>query len=62
MKPAPLVPIAFIANIHGFLLFVPYLLLFVTAAYVTRRRRIGEIVPVRAGFSPSCETSSPLRV
>ena len=51
MKTALFVPLAFVAGVHGFALFAPYLALFLAAAHVLRgrrHRRIHRAVPVNA--------------
>ena len=39
MKTALLLPLAFVAGADGFALFAPYLMLFLAAAHLLRRRR-----------------------
>jgi hypothetical protein len=46
MKAVRLFPIAFIADVHGFLFLAPYLLLVMLASYLVRRR--GAARPVLA--------------
>lgn len=38
MKAVRFFPLAFIANVHGFVIFVPYLALFLTVALLVRGR------------------------
>jgi hypothetical protein len=39
MRTALFVPLAFVAGVHGFALFAPYLALFLAAVHVLRLRR-----------------------
>jgi hypothetical protein len=51
MKAARFFPLAFLANIHGFALLVPYLALFMTAVWIATaiaHRAKMRAVPVRA--------------
>jgi len=48
MKAVRFFPLAFIANVHGFLIFVPYLALFLAAAHLIRNRRLAVPVPIAA--------------
>ena len=55
MKTLWFFPLAFIANVHGFLIFTPYLMLFLTAAHLSRfRRRRKEMAlqPIRVESRP----------
>jgi hypothetical protein len=38
MKMARLLPLAFLAGVHGFAMFAPYLAVFLTVAHIARRR------------------------
>lgn len=46
MKVFKLFPVAFLADVHGFLIFTPYLLLVLVVGYVARRRRMAAMVPI----------------
>ena len=51
MKLYWLVPMAFFADVHGFLIFVPYVGLVLSVMYVARRRTRNQapvLVPIRA--------------
>jgi hypothetical protein len=48
MRTALFVPLAFVAGVHGFALFAPYLALFLAAVHVLRLRR-RQHRPVSAG-------------
>jgi hypothetical protein len=51
MKLYWLVPMAFFADVHGFLIFVPYVGLVVTVMHLARRRarnQAAALVPIRA--------------
>jgi hypothetical protein len=51
MKTVLLVPLAFVAGVHGFAIFAPYLALFLAAAHVLharrRRRHVALALPAR---------------
>jgi hypothetical protein len=50
MKAVRFFPLAFLANIHGFALLVPYLALFMTVVWIAQAVAIyhkGRLVPVR---------------
>lgn len=38
MKTVRLLPLAFLAGVHGFAIFAPYLAVFLTVAHMARRR------------------------
>ncbi len=46
MRSIRYVPFAFLAGIHGFALFAPYLAFFLTASLLLNRRRTATAVPV----------------
>ena len=48
MKSLRFLPIAFVADVHGFIVFAPYMLVLMTAAYVLRRRGALQAVPIRS--------------
>jgi hypothetical protein len=48
MKAVRFFPLAFIANVHGFLIFVPYLAAFLALAHLLRGRRAAIAVAVPA--------------
>ena len=47
MKSLRFLPIAFVADVHGFLFFAPYMLVLMVASYVLRRRPALQPVPGR---------------
>jgi hypothetical protein len=40
MKAVRFFPLAFVANVHGFVIFVPYLAVFLAAVHFARSRRV----------------------
>jgi hypothetical protein len=38
MKALRFFPLAFICNVHGFMIFAPYLMVFLTVSHLVRRR------------------------
>jgi hypothetical protein len=48
MRSLRFVPLAYLAGIHGFALFAPYLAFFLAATHLLHRRRAVVTVPVTA--------------
>ncbi len=48
MRSLRYLPLAFVAGVHGFALFAPYLALFLTVSHFVRRRRTPVLVPIEA--------------
>ena len=48
MRTLRFVPLTFICGVHGFAFFAPYLVMFLAAAHLLKRRRAPVPVPVQA--------------
>jgi hypothetical protein len=46
MRTLRLLPLTFICGVHGFAFFAPYLVMFLAAAHLLRRRRMPIAVPI----------------
>jgi hypothetical protein len=47
MKVLRFFPLAFISNVHGFLIFAPYLAVFLTVTHFSRRRPVPVPVTIK---------------
>ena len=48
MRMLRFVPLTFLCGVHGFAYFAPYLVIFLTAAHLLKRRREPVLVPIEA--------------
>jgi hypothetical protein len=46
MRTLRLIPLTFICGVHGFAFFAPYLVMFLAAAHLLKRKRTPAVAPV----------------